>query len=143
MTAISEALAEKIERIHSGFAALEKLDVPPDVSLQIQAEFAKSFDLAAAIAAKDRILAEKKQLLEFANHLTAQNAARAAQDDRDEITQPTEEKPAEAQEAGAGVETDECSMQLDFRVWVTRPQMMALREFLKSNNIKYGKVPRK
>ena len=37
MTAISEALAEKIERIRSGFAALNKLDVPPDVLHQIHA----------------------------------------------------------------------------------------------------------
>ena len=143
MGAVSEALAEKIEHIHSGFAALEKLDVPQDVLLQIQAEFAKNFDLAAAIAAKDRILAEKKQMLEFANHLTAQNAARATQESKKEITPPVEEKPAEAQETGAGKKADECPMQLDFRVWVTHSQMMALREFLVSNHIKYGKVPRK
>lgn len=165
MAAVSEALASKIESIRSGFAALNKLDVPQDVLHQIHAEFAKDFDLAAAIAAKDRILEEKKHMLEFARHLAAQNAARATQEVDEEITQPTEEKPAEAQEAGtdeiqepsswshendkeaqetgAGEEAEEQPMQLDFRVWVTRPQMMALREFLVSNNIKYGKVPRK
>lgn len=30
--------------------------------------------------------------------------------------------------------------QLDFRVWVTQSQKLALREFLKSNNIKFGRV---
>lgn len=142
MAAVSEALASKIESIRSGFAALNKLDVPQDVLHQIHAEFAKDFDLAAAIAAKDRILEEKKHMLEFARHLAAQNAARATQEDEKEITQPTEEKFAEAQEAGAEEEADECPMQLDFRVWVTHSKMMALREFLVSNHIKYGKVPK-
>lgn len=30
--------------------------------------------------------------------------------------------------------------QIDFRVWVTNEQMMKLRDFLKSNNIEYGRV---
>lgn len=140
MAAVSEALASKIESIRSGFAALNKLDVPQDVLHQIHAEFAKDFDLAAAIAAKDRILEEKKYMLEFARHLEAQNATGATQDDGSMEQHPTSEKPAEVR---GTANDDEPVMQLDFRVWVTRPQMMALREFLVSNNIKYGKVPRK
>ena len=31
---------------------------------------------------------------------------------------------------------------LDFRVWVTAEQMYALRDFLVSNRIRYGKVPK-
>lgn len=162
MGAVSEALAEKIERITAGLTALDKLDLPEDVAGQVKRVFLHSFDLAEAIAEKDRIMDERERMVRY---LAAQNAARATQEDEKEITQPTEEKPAEAQEAGtdeiqepfsrshendkeaqetgAGEDADECPMQLDFRVWVTRPQMMALREFLVSNNIKYGKVPRK
>lgn len=139
MGAVSEALAAKIESIRSGFAALNKLDVPPDVLHQIHAEFAKDFDLAAAIAAKDRILEEKKHMLEFARHLEAQSATRATQDDGSMEQHPTSEKPAEARETA---HDDEPVMQLDFRAWVTRSQMLALREFLTTNNIKFGKVPR-
>lgn len=139
MAAVSEALASKIESIRSGFAALNKLDVPPDILHQIHAEFAKDFDLAAAIAAKDCILEEKKHMLEFARHLEAQNATRAAQDDGSMEQHPTSEKPAEARETA---HDDEPVMQLDFRAWVTRSQMLALREFLVNNGIKFGKVPK-
>jgi hypothetical protein len=139
MAAVSEALATKIESIRSGFAALHKLDVPPDVLHQIHAEFAKDFDLAAAIAAKDRILEEKKHMLEFARHLEAQNATRATQDDGSMEQRPTSEKPAEVRETA---NDDEPVMQLDFRAWVTRSQMLALREFLVNNGIKFGKVPK-
>lgn len=139
MTAVSEALAAKIESIRSGFAALNKLDVPPDVLHQIHAEFAKDFDLAAAIAAKDRILEEKKHMLEFARHLEARNATRVTQDNGSMEQRPTSEKPAEVRETA---HDDEPVMQLDFRAWVTRSQMLALREFLVNNGIKFGKVPK-
>ena len=36
--------------------------------------------------------------------------------------------------------TQEELKQIDFRVWVSKEQMMALKEFLKTNNIKYGRV---
>lgn len=139
MTAVSEALAAKIESIRSGFAALHKLDVPPDVLHQIHAEFAKDFDLAAAIAAKDRILEEKKHMLEFSRHLEAQSAASSEETSSDMEQPPAVEKAAEVRKTPTD---DEPVMQLDFRAWVTRSQMLALREFLNTNNIKYGKVPR-
>lgn len=139
MTAVSEALAAKIESIRSGFAALHKLDVPPDVLHQIHAEFAKDFDLAAAIAAKDRILEEKKHMLEFSRHLEAQSAASSEETSSDMEQPPAAEKAAEVRKTPTD---DEPVMQLDFRAWVTRSQMLALREFLNTNNIKYGKVPR-
>ena len=37
-------------------------------------------------------------------------------------------------------EQNEDLQQLDFRVWVTQRQKFALREFLKANNIKFGRV---
>lgn len=139
MTAISEALAEKIERIRSGFAALNKLDVPPDVLHQIHAEFAKNFDLAEAIAAKDRIMDERETMMLYARHLEAHNATKTTQGNGSMEQHQTSEKSAEAWETA---HNDEPVMQLDFRAWVTRSQMLALREFLNTNNIKYGKVPK-
>lgn len=139
MTAVSEALAAKIESIRSGFAALHKLDVPPDVLHQIHAEFAKDFDLAAAIAAKDRILEEKKHMLEFSRHLEAQSAASSEETSSDMEQPPAAEKAAEVRKTPTD---DEPVMQLDFRAWVTRSQMLALREFLVNNGIKFGKVPK-
>ena len=162
MAAISEALSAKIESIAAGLATLDKLELPEDVAGQVKAEFLKSYDLGAAMAAKDRIMDERERMVRY---LAAQSAARATQEDREEMTPPVEEKPSEtqkvgtgeiqepsswghendkeAQETGVGKNAAESLMQLDFRVWVTHSQMMALREFLVSNNIKYGKVPRK
>lgn len=52
------------------------------------------------------------------------------------------ETPAAPQETAQGNDNDAPVMQLDFRAWVTHAQLMALKEFLKTNNIRYGRVPR-
>lgn len=161
MGAVSEALAEKIELITAGLAALDKLDLPEDVAGDVKRVFLRSFDLAEAIAERDRIMDERERMVRY---LAAQNSTRAEQEAQKEMTPPVEEKPAETQEAGtdeiqepfsrghendkeaqetgAGKNAAESLMQLDFRAWVTRSQMLALREFLVNNGIKFGKVPK-
>lgn len=151
MGAVSEALSAKIENIASGLSVLDNLELPEDVAGQVKAEFLKSYDLGAAMAAKDRIMDERERM---ARYQATQNAARAAQQAQKEMTPPTEQKPAQAQETAparekraedeqASIPYEKPTIMLDFRVWVTTEQMYALRDFLVSNNIRYGKVPRK
>lgn len=151
MAAISEALSAKIESIAAGLATLDKLELPEDVAGQVKAEFLKSYDLGAAMAAKDRIMDERERM---ARYLAAQNSARAEQEAQKEMTPPTEQKPAQVQKSAPEQEERANNEQvpffneepetitLDFRVWVTAEQMYALRDFLVSNRIRYGKVPR-
>ena len=98
MAAISEALSAKIESIAAGLATLDKLELPEDVAGQVKAEFLKSYDLGAAMAAKDRIMDERERM---ARYLAAQNSARAEQEAQKEMTPPTEQKPAQVQKSGA------------------------------------------
>ena len=55
-----------------------------------------------------------------------------------EETAETEEAPEE--EAVSIPEEEEPVFQLDFRVWATREQIMALREYMLKNQIRFGKV---
>lgn len=151
MAAISEALSAKIESIAAGLATLDKLELPEDVAGQVKAEFLKSYDLGAAMAAKDRIMDERERM---ARYLAAQNSARTEQEAQKEMTPATEQKPAQAQKSAPEQEERANNEQvpffneepetitLDFRVWVTAEQMYALRDFLVSNRIRYGKVPK-
>lgn len=137
MTAVSSELAAKIDRIVIGLASIDKLALPEDVAAQVKGVFLERGDLSEAIAAKDRIMDERERLERYQ---AAQEATETNEAPECENTLPQEKKTAETKLADEGeVET----MQIDFRVWVTCPQMLALREFLTSNNIKYGKVPRK
>lgn len=136
MAAVSSELAAKIDRIVIGLASIDTLALPEDVAAQVKGVFLERGDLSEAIAAKDRIMDERERLERYQ---AAQEAAEATEAPKCKNTLPQEKKSAEANLAG---ESETETMQIDFRVWVTRPQMLALREFLVSNNIKYGKVPR-
>ena len=47
---------------------------------------------------------------------------------------------APAEETASIPEEEELVFQLDFRVWGTRGQIMALREYMLKNRIRFGKV---
>lgn len=47
---------------------------------------------------------------------------------------------APAEETASIPEEEELVFQLDFRVWATREQIMALREYMLKNRIRFGKV---
>ena len=147
MSAVSEALGAKIDRIISGLDAIDKLDYPADIVEYTKGVFLRDFDLAEAIAEKDKMV---KQREELARYETAQNAAGDAKVSRGSATPPDGEKLLIAKPAGCEVvqavhatpEETVQTIELDFRVWVTKDQMTALREFLKSNGIKFGRVPK-
>lgn len=77
-------------------------------------------------------------------------ASESTQADVDRYTPPNAEKPlqgqAESQETDKMIHTESegevHTIEIDFRVWVTRQQMAALKEFLNSNGIKFGRVPK-
>ena len=134
---IGTEMAGKIDRIFSGLDAIDKMGLSPEMAERIKGVFLKNFDLAAAIAEKDRIEKEQAALAEYE---AKQRAAQAEQ----KYTPPETAVPVverhSADRADETIHTDP-TIQLDFRVWVTKGQMAALRNFLHTNNIKFGKVP--
>lgn len=69
------------------------------------------------------VIESNKKLEELKQQQDAKKQENAPKVEQDAPVQPTEEKK-----------------QLDFRVWVTQEQMIKLKEFLKTNNIEYGRV---
>ena len=57
----------------------------------------------------------------------------------EEVAQKLEEKKEEMPQVATTAENEEV-LQFDFRVWATKSQLLELREYLKKNNIKVGKV---
>ena len=134
---IGTELARKIDSIISGLSAIDKMGLAPELTERIKGVFLKQFDLAAAIAEKDRIEKEQAALAEY-------EAKQRAAAEEQKYTPPGPSAPvAERQSATCHDETihTDPTIQLDFRVWVTNEQMVALRNFLLTNNIKFGKVP--
>lgn len=62
MGAITDELGRKIDRIMAGLASIDTLGIEADIAQQVKGVFLKDFDLAAALAEKDRIIRQREEL---------------------------------------------------------------------------------
>lgn len=85
-----------------------------------------------------RLAREKAEEERKAAELAAQNAEPVAAADAAEVT-TAEVTTAEDTAPEATVEKENL-MCLDFRVWGTKEQLMALRDYMKENHLRFGKV---
>ncbi|MDY2970688.1 MAG: DUF1351 domain-containing protein [Butyricicoccus pullicaecorum] len=136
MTTITEEMGVKIEQAAAGLKAIDELGLEDDLAEQVKGVFLRDFDFVAAIAEKNRIIKRREELARYAAQ-TAQDVAEVVQD------KPTTERPHERTQSDSAqsVANDGELIQLDFRVWATAAQLAGLKAYLKTNNIKYGRVP--
>ena len=142
---IGTELAKKIENIVAGLDAIDKMGLSAEMTARVKSVFLRNFDLAAAISEKERIEKEQANLARYQAAREAQRAAEAEMPTTPKYTPPEPAKPTAERPAADTVQSavhTEAPIQLDFRVWVNREQMAALRDFLQTNNIKYGRVPK-
>lgn len=150
---VREALEATVEKVKTAFKVIDELNLDEPKTNRVKGAYLRRFDLSDAMAEKERIEAEDRRLAEYEakkaaeenlkkirEGLGAKNGVIEAGNDEKSIEiLPTAENPSETP-----INASECEskkiIQMDFRVWATNEQLMALRDFLKSNGIKYGKV---
>ena len=121
---------------------MEPQDVP-----YLLGYYEETHDLSAVIRKSSALKARREEA-----QRRAEEAARMAREEerrkRDEAAQSANTAAAEKSkvvyvpsETAATNEPEELPEPLDFRVWATKDQLMALKAFLKSNGIRYGRVP--
>ena len=160
----SEEAAQKdiisaITTVRSSLGAIHSLHSPFEAVLIDQ--YLKTRDLAACMQQNEKLIAEQRRLDELAHDLAEQEekavaaTMKAAEDAASkapisihealgEIRQSVYEgadMPGQTQVPRSEQEQPEINV-IDFRVWATQAQLMALREFLLDHGIKYGRVPR-
>lgn len=127
VSTISSELGQAIDRITSGLASIDTLNLQPDIAERVKSVFLKNYDLAAALAERERIEKEREELARY-------EAAQREQNARDAAAPPVEEQPA-AQPTAAEQMHD-----VTFRIRVTTAQLKALGAFMKENNIRPERV---
>lgn len=142
---IGTELAGKIDRIYSGLSAIDKMGLSPEMAERIKGVFLKNYDLAAAIAEKERIEKEQAALAEYeANQRAAQAeqnapvAEQIAPNAEQKYTPPETAEPARAQDSA--VSPDETIHTVVFRIHVTAAQLAGLGAYMRANNIKPERV---
>ena len=135
---IGTELARKIDSIFSGLSAIDKMGLSPEMAERIKGVFLKDFDLAAAIAEKDRIEKERAALAEYEAKQRAARAEPTTTVEAPKYTPPEPVEPARAQDGNNA--TSETIHTVVFRIRVTASQLTRLGEFMRANNIKPERV---
>ena len=132
---ITEELGGKIDRINSGLASIDTLGLDDDLAGRVKSRFLQDYDLAGALAEKDRILHEREELERLK---AAQTATQPPKSVAEEYTPTRQEIPAPAQVNNDSA--DEKIHTITFRIRVTDSQLRLLGEFMRSNGIRPERV---
>lgn len=147
MKSIKEEILSMIQRVDEGLAILNEVDSP--YAADMKAVFLREYDIGAALAEQNRLEAAERRRKEYEEERKRQRLEKE-QKEKEEAQkliqagkrnpQPEEtETPAIAEMPKR--EPDPVQI-LDFRVYVNRTQMMALKQFLKENGIRFEPVPK-
>ena len=129
---VVEELGGKIDRIIAGLDSINSLGLDADIAEQVKGVFLKDFDLAEALAEKERIEKRRAELAKY-------EAAKSAPKVEEEQYTPSEVQEMLGAQAESAPAEDAEIHTVAFRVWATASQLEALKSFLKTAGIKYGR----
>lgn len=146
LTKIEEQMKTIMYRIGNDVATIHRL---PEFSFEAMDVYKKTLDLSQAIKEGQRLADIQKRKAEHEAELERKRAEEA---ERQKKAAAEEERIQKESSKGGGEPAastnnidpepaqQEAIMQLDFRVWGTQEQLLALRDYMKKNNLKFGKV---
>lgn len=142
MGKVTQELGQKVDRITSGLSALDKLGMEPDIDTTVRDVFLRTFDLAAAMSERERILRQREEMARYKAARAAQEAEAQAQRQTPaaapEYTPPAPEPPAPTRFSDNN--TAPAIHTVTFRIRVTAEQLRALGDYMKANNIRPERV---
>ena len=137
-------MKETMYRIGEEVGTISRL---PEFSFEAMEVYKKTLDLTQAIK-KGQELADIQKRKEEAlarqkaeeERRKAEEAAVGKESENPEEAADTHDVPKKAEENDYTRVVSESVMRIDFRVWGTKEQILALRDYMKQNNLKFGKV---
>lgn len=149
LSKIEEQMKSRMYQIGEDIAVIQKL---PEFSFEAMDVYKKTIDLNKAIQEGQRLadIQKRKVAYEEEQRQKAEEEQRRRLEEENSRTVPVAPKEQEALSAGENTEAmDQCQaapdkqeeiLCLEFRVWGTREQLLALRNYMKDNHLKFGKV---
>lgn len=143
LAAIEDDVKTQFAKVRSALHSIEGA-VEAEYRDTVRMVYLESLDLRLALQKKSELAEQKKKMeraaaerqLQAMREMAAGDPAPAPASSPAPVPQPT------AQPAPAAAQTEPETICLDFRVWATKVQLQALKEFLRNNQIKYGRVPK-
>ena len=147
LTKIEEQMKTLMYRIGDDVATIHSL---PEFSFEAMETYKKTLDLSQAIKEGQRLADIQKRKAEHEAEMERQRmeeeerqkkvAAAKVEEFPKEANSPAEEHLMSASNTEVAQAQPDELMYLDFRVWGTREQLLALRDYMKKNDLKFGKV---
>lgn len=144
LSKVENQMKETMYRIGEEVGTISRL---PEFSFEAMEVYKKTLDLTQAIK-KGQELADIQKRKEEAlarqkaeeERRKAEEAAAGKESENPEEAVDTHDVPKKAKENDYTRVVSEPVMRIDFRVWGTKEQILALRDYMKQNNLKFGKV---
>lgn len=138
---LEQAYSDFFIRVREELSALEEL--PERFRDKAALKYVESFNLSEALREGKRLEEMERAMEERRRRQAEQEEMRRKQ--MEAAAKAAQEKPSAVIDTGMcpqtrAEEVPEPVLQLDFRVWGTKEQLMKLKEFLVVNQIKFGKV---
>lgn len=130
MNTVADELSRQIEKITAGMAAIDALGLDEVLTAQVTDVFLRSFDLAAAIAEKERLVKQQEEL----DRIKAAQSATQEEPQQEAVSEAAEETPAPAPTTAEPIHT------VTFRIHVTPTKLKLLGDFMKANGIRPERV---
>jgi len=151
MKSVKEDILEMIQKVDEGLAILNEVDSP--YAGDMKEVFLRTYDIGHAIAERNRLEAAEQKRKEYeaerAKAKAEQEARRKAEAQAVMAAgKKQEEKTAEPESQQTAVPVpaveivEESIYVLDFRVYATSIQLAGLKQYLKTNGIRFEPVPK-
>lgn len=137
---IEEQMKSIMYKIGTDVATIGNL---PEFSFEAMEVYKKTLDLNKAILEGQRLaeIQKRKQQYEEEQKRIAEEKARQEEQEQSVLAEVVEETAPVEEKVGASPEPVRPDLvQMDFRVWCTKEQLMDLREYLIAHQIKFGRV---
>lgn len=144
LSKVENQMKETMYRIGEEVGTISRL---PEFSFEAMEVYKKTLDLTQAIK-KGQELADIQKRKEEAlarqkaeeERRKAEEAAAGKESENPEEAADIHDVPKKAEENDYTRVVSEPVMRVDFRVWGTKERILALRDYMKQNNLKFGKV---
>lgn len=144
MKSIKEEILSLIQRVDEGLAILNEVDSP--YAGEMKEVFLRTYDIGAAMAERNRLEAAEQKRQEYVAEqarIKAERDARIKAESQEVINAGKQVQTAPVPAPQPKTETVEDPVNvIDFRVYVTRSQAVALKDFLNNNGIRFEPVPK-
>lgn len=149
LSRIEEQMKSRMYQIGEDIVVIQKL---PEFSFEAMEVYKKTMDLNKAIQEGQRLADIQKRKVEYEEEQRRKAEEEQRRRMEEENGRPVPAAPDEQKASPTGEKTEAMDIDhtapdkqeeilcLDFRVWGTRDQLLALRNYMKDNHLKFGKV---